>query len=185
MVDSISLDKELIDLIEADTSRNELINSLLNGGYFSEKEILGLRKGIEVLDGSFKYEERINAQIKREFQMEHIGGIEEFETKRDPAFRRLVLSAYDETCSVCGLRLVTTSGISVIDAAHILPHARFKNDDVRNGLALCKTHHWLFDKGLMAIDGHYRVEVSKSIELEAPKRAVGLPKVSDISPRAF
>ena len=75
---------------------------------------------------------------------------------------------------------MTTSGISVIDAAHILPHSRFKNDDIRNGLALCKTHHWLFDKGLMAVDEHYRVEVSKSIELEAPKKAVSQFKGRDI-----
>lgn len=83
-----------------------------------------------------------------------------------------MLNSYDETCAVCGLNIVTLSGISVIDLAHILPYHEFKNDDVRNGLALCKTHHWLFDKGLISIDGDYQVLVSKTIEEENPDKVV-------------
>ncbi len=56
--------------------------------------------------------------------------------------------------------------------AHILPFSKFKNDDIRNGIALCKIHHWLFDKGLMSVDPHYRVIVSKSIERERPENII-------------
>jgi len=39
-------------------------------------------------------------------------------------------------------------------------------------MALCKTHHWLFDKGLICVDQHYRALVSKAIEKEEPERLV-------------
>ena len=70
------------------------------------------------------------------------------------------------------MHLITQTGISVIDAAHILPHSEFRNDNPKNGLALCKTHHWLFDKGLMSVDERYRVMVSGSIENEVPDGVV-------------
>ena len=39
-------------------------------------------------------------------------------------------------------------------------------------MALCKTHHWLFDKGLISVDERYRAMVSKMIEREEPERLV-------------
>jgi len=171
MVRSISLNPELIELIEHEDSRTQLINSLLNGGYFSDREIQNLKKRIQILDDSFKYEEKINSLIRKEFTMDY-GALAELEPLRSAAFRRVVLTAYDETCSVCGMKIVTSSGVSVIDAAHILPFSHFQNDDIRNGMALCKTHHWLFDKGLMSVDPHYRVIVSKTIEKEIPDKII-------------
>ena len=46
------------------------------------------------------------------------------------------------------------------------------NDDIPNGLALCKTHHWLFHKGLLTVSSHYRVMVSGQIEVERPEGVV-------------
>ena len=172
MVDRISVDHELIELIEDETTRAELIEALLNGGYFSEEEAISLVSELDELDGSFRYEQKLNEMIMEEFVMAH-GSIEDvFTPSRDPAFRRAVLSAYDETCSVCGFHLISSTGISVIDAAHILPFHKFQNDDIRNGLALCKTHHWLFDRGLLTLDDSYRVMISPSIEEEMPRGAV-------------
>ena len=179
MVRSISLKSNLIELIEQEDSRAQLINSLLNGGYFSEIEIRNLQERIQVLDDSFEYEEKINSLIKKEFVMDAMI-TEELLPSRSPAFRRSVLTAYDETCSVCGMKIITSSGVSVIDAAHILPFSKFKNDDIRNGLALCKIHHWLFDKGLMSVDLHYRVIVSKSIERESPENIISRLHKSEI-----
>jgi len=169
MTDRIALKTEFIDLIEEDRTRNEIINSILNGGYFSDAEIRRLREFIKRANGSFRYEERLNQLVKEEFRMEldHV-----LVPRRDPAFRRAVLGAYDERCAVCEMRLMTASGISVVDAAHILPFSRFHNDDIRNGLSLCKLHHWLFDHGLLTVDNRYRVRVSNSIEDEQPKGAV-------------
>jgi putative restriction endonuclease len=190
MVNRISMNEDLIHFIEDENSRDRIISSLLNGGYFSEEERGKLKQKIEDLNGSFQYESELIQKVKEEFspmvQME-AGNLL---PSRDPAFRRIVLGAYSETCAVCGLQLQTSSGISVIDAAHILPFNRFHNDDIRNGLALCKMHHWLFDRGILSVDNHYRVLVSKNIEREHPdnivsryhKEDIELPESSDHYP---
>jgi putative restriction endonuclease len=183
MSSSIHLDEDVVEFFRSENSRNEIINSLLHGGYFSDNEIRKLKGFIERFDNSFVYEEKLNQMMKEEFkQTPDIG--EMLKESRDPAFRRIVLEAYDETCSFCSMKLTTTSGISVIDAAHILPFSKFKNDDVRNGLALCKLHHWLFDRGLMTVDKHYRVKVSKTIEKEKPELIVsGMERKEIILPQ--
>ena len=168
----VSLDDDLIGLIDDDDTRNNLINAILNGGYFSKSEIEKLKRKIGDMIQSFEYEEKLNEQISQEFSMERTSETPILRPHRDPAFRRLVLKSYSCACAVCGARLVTSSGISVINAAHILPFSRFHNDDVRNGMALCKTHHWLFDKGLISIDERYRTMVSGEIEMEEPEGMV-------------
>lgn len=174
MVASISMDERLVRFIEDDNSRDRLINALLNGGYYSDREVNRLRRNISDLGESFVYEERITDLVRYEFRMDPLRsldgiGVPTAGAVRDSAFRRLVLDAYSRTCSFCGLRLETSRGRSVIDAAHILPFSVFRNDDIRNGLALCKTHHWLFDGGVLSVDDRYRITVSSSIDLEHPE----------------
>lgn len=47
-----------------------------------------------------------------------------------------------------------------MDAAHIHQFADSRNNDPRNGLALCKNAHWLFDQGLWTIADDYTVIVA-------------------------
>jgi len=49
---------------------------------------------------------------------------------------------------------------AIVDAAHIHQFAKSRNNDVRNGLALCKNAHWLFDNGLWTIADDYTVLVA-------------------------
>jgi putative restriction endonuclease len=60
-----------------------------------------------------------------------------------------------------GYRLITISGLIIIDAAHIHQFADSRNNDVRNGLALCKNAHWLFDKGVWTIADDFTVRVAR------------------------
>ena len=169
MAESISLAPELIELLQEENSRNVLINALLNGGYFSYLEIQNLKTFIATVDKSFEYEEKVVSMVREEFRFEPPTMTEELSASmRDASFRRGVLASYNETCAVCGMRIISSSGVSVIDAAHILPFHRFKNDNIRNGLALCKSHHWLFDHGLISVDTHYNTLVADSIEIEMP-----------------
>jgi len=173
MVRSVSIKPELIKILEDNDGRQRLINALLNGNYFSDFEVYNLREEIESVDKSFEYEEKILAQINNEFITHPAQSLGEYaEASRSSSFRRVVLASYDETCSVCGMKLVSSSGVSVLDAAHILPFSKFKNDDLRNGIALCKSHHWLFDSGLISFDSHYRVSISKDIEIEMPSGVI-------------
>ena len=45
------------------------------------------------------------------------------------------------------MRIVTSEGHTVVDAAHIVPWSVSQNDDIRNGMALCKLCHWGFEVG--------------------------------------
>jgi putative restriction endonuclease len=82
---------------------------------------------------------------------------------RDRAFMALVRDAYDSTCAFTGLRLINGGGRSEIEAAHIQPvgggHAG--PDSVRNGLALSRTLHWMFDRGLMSLEDDGRILLAK------------------------
>ena len=40
--------------------------------------------------------------------------------------------------------------VSFIDAAHLIPFADSYNDHPSNGIALCKHHHWIMDRGLIS-----------------------------------
>lgn len=64
---------------------------------------------------------------------------------RDARFVRAVVSAYGHRCCFCGL------GASIVEAAHIKPVADGGPDTVDNGIALCPTHHRLFDRGFVLI----------------------------------
>lgn len=114
-VRTVSLDNDLITLIDDDDSRNALLNALLGGGYFSHDEIGRLKHKIKDMILSFEYEAQLQKQIDREFRMKGEPDDPVLRQSRDPAFRRLVLSSYSSTCAVCRARLVTASGISIID----------------------------------------------------------------------
>ena len=55
---------------------------------------------------------------------------------------------------------MTISSGSNIDAAHIHQFSDSRNNDVRNGIALSKNAHWLFDEGLWTIADDYTVKVA-------------------------
>src|SRR5262249_2482771 len=79
---------------------------------------------------------------------------------REARFRLSIVSLYQHTCALTGYRLMTISADSIIDAAHIHQFADSRNNDVRNGLALCKNAHWLFDSGLWTIAPDFTVMVA-------------------------
>ena len=70
---------------------------------------------------------------------------------RSLAFRISILSLYGERCSICGQALRDPKGFSELDAAHVVPRSLLGSNDARNGFALCKRHHWAFDKGLIGV----------------------------------
>jgi putative restriction endonuclease len=67
--------------------------------------------------------------------------------KRDPDFRKRVLTAYEYRCAVCGFDVRLGSVSIALDAAHIRWHQAGGPDREGNGLALCVLHHKLFDLG--------------------------------------
>jgi len=82
---------------------------------------------------------------------------------RNQGFRRAVVKTYDHRCALCGIRIVTAEGHTAVDAAHIVPWSKTQNDDIRNGMALCKLCHWAFDEGMMGVGDSYVVVTSRQI----------------------
>ncbi|MDD9858711.1 MAG: HNH endonuclease [Gammaproteobacteria bacterium] len=82
---------------------------------------------------------------------------------RSAAFRHHVLSAYHHQCCLCSDSLADTHGIRETEAAHIVPKRFHGSDDVRNGLALCRKHHWAYDRGLFGIETDYAVVIPAKV----------------------
>ncbi len=68
-----------------------------------------------------------------------------------PAFRAILLAAYDGRCAVTGCDVE-----EVLEAAHISPYSGPSSDNVCNGLLLRADIHTLFDCGLLAFDPETR-----------------------------
>ena len=102
---------------------------------------------------------------------------------RDRAFARKIASAYDFTCAMTGLKLINGGGRPEVEAAHIRPVGAEHHgpDSTRNGLALSRTFHWLFDRGIVSIADDYRIILlEKSVpdqlkHLLLPERKIRVP----------
>ena len=71
---------------------------------------------------------------------------------RDPVFRRKVLEAYEERCSVCDFDIRLGDQLLGMEAAHIQWHSHGGPDHVANGLALCLFHHKALDRGALGLE---------------------------------
>ncbi len=79
-------------------------------------------------------------------------------------FRQAIIEVYDFRCAVCGLKINSPDSLCwEVEAAHIVPHGSFGRDDIFNGIALCRFHHWAFDVGWFALLDNYRICVSSKL----------------------
>lgn len=90
---------------------------------------------------------------------------------RSSAFQSRVKEIYKFTCCVCKTALKSLDGHFELDAAHIIPKQQMGSDDARNGLALCKRHHWAYDRGLFGIKEGRKVYVPEKV-LKFPQNLI-------------
>lgn len=83
--------------------------------------------------------------------------------KRDPLFRDSILKAYEYQCAVCGFGVRLKNKVLALEAAHIMWHQAGGPDVEVNGLALCATHHKLFDLGAFTIGEELNMLVSDEV----------------------
>jgi predicted restriction endonuclease len=104
--------------------------------------------------------------------------------KRDAAFRTIVLSNYDHTCAVTGQRFKSPRHVET-DGAHIIGKDVRGTDDPRNGIALSRSTHWAFDRGIFTISDQYEIVVNPKIAgastdkfpvIEMDRKKITLPK---------
>jgi len=83
---------------------------------------------------------------------------------RTRGFRQAIVQAYDCRCCVCGLKIASPDLLTwEVEAAHIVPHRFFGKDDIWNGIALCRFHHWSFDVGWFTLRQDFTIEVNEKL----------------------
>jgi hypothetical protein len=84
---------------------------------------------------------------------------------RSRSFRKAVIETYDYTCCVCGLKINSPNTLYwEVEAAHIVPHNLNGKDDIWNGVALCRLHHWAFDVGWFSFSNKYQILLSSRLK---------------------
>ncbi len=83
--------------------------------------------------------------------------------KRNAAFPLKIKEQYQNRCAVCRKSRCTAAGYPEVQSAHIYPKEKNGADDLRNGIALCRLHHWAFDEGLLAISDDLTLLVNNAI----------------------
>lgn len=109
---------------------------------------------------------------------------------RDAGFVIAVRRVYNYRCVFCGVGLRAPDGKPEVQSAHIYPKRLDGRDDIRNGLCLCRTHHWAFDVGWMAINDDYTTQIRNNVPPDddyLPVRKysgvkIRLPEVSSFAP---
>ena len=80
-------------------------------------------------------------------------------------FRQAIIEAYNCKCAVCGMKINSPDGLQwEVEAAHIVPHSSNGKDDIWNGLALCRLHHWAFDVGWFTLNDNLIIQISNQIQ---------------------
>ncbi|MFY9611002.1 MAG: HNH endonuclease [Blastocatellia bacterium] len=106
---------------------------------------------------------------------------------RDAAFAKSVVMAYGSTCAVTGLRLINGGGRCEVEAAHIRPVGEDHHgpDSVRNGIALSRTVHWMFDRGLLTLSDDHKILIAERFLANDTRRLIEPhKKISHVLPEA-
>lgn len=183
VVSHATIDDNLF-LIFSNKAYRENIRECLIETYFQDEQ--------EILIGIFKENEEMGEQqieliadSSKKFipiKEDNLSGV-----KRNNVFRNTIMSVYDYTCSICKMQVITLDGASIVDAAHIIPFSTSHNNDIRNGFALCKNHHWCFDRGLITVNPNYKIDISPLVDdseflTDLSGETVLLPRIRKLYP---
>lgn len=160
------LDDDLYTSLCTEVSR-DMLRAVLIETYFAPEVQPALMEQGSVNAEAFHYSLSLLERARtQEFREEAAEEGDYRLSARDQGFRRAVVTAYEHRCALCGIRMLTPDGHTVVDAAHIVPWSTNHNDDPRNGMALCRLCHWTFDEGLIGVSLGYEV-------ITSPQLAVG------------
>lgn len=163
-VEYTRLDDKLFNLLQEQTSRTELIDTLV-AVWFS-----GSQKELEdIVQINQNFEDYNDKSIE---DSSPVDNYPKFILRKSPVrkavFRKAVVHTYNYKCVFCKLKVTRTLNQSIVDGAHIKPFSQFYDDKINNGISLCKNHHWAFDMGWFSIDDEYRILVAHDLQEESP-----------------
>jgi putative restriction endonuclease len=185
-IDHAELDSALFALLQDPAAIDALTDSLAR--HWFGRGLEGLTTEVGRSAAVSRYERRLRS---RELTLA-VTDVPPDPYIRDPAFRRVVIQAYDYRCAATGVRVVLPSGEAMVEAAHIQPFSVAGDDDPRNGLALTPDMHWAMDKDLIAPGPDLKWHVSKALDSRIPDfralcelagRPLILPNVERLRPK--
>ncbi len=160
------IDEELFGLMADMNSRESLRHALVDTYFASEIQSAVLQQGVVNL-AAYQYSHELLGVAERKNIYQSVS--EETEEKkkiRDQGFRKAIVHLYNHRCALCGIRMLTPEGHTVVEAAHIVPWRKSQDDRPTNGMSLCRLCHWSFDEGLMGVGKDYEVKISKRVRIE-------------------
>ena len=164
LVIGASLDEELYGLLQ-DGEARDVLRTVLIETYFAAEVHPVLRTQGDMHLQSFLYSQKLIEKAHQQVKESPAPGEDYQAAVRDQGFRRAVVRIYDHRCAFCGLRLLTSDGRTVVDAAHIVPWSTSHDDDLHNGMALCRLCHWTFDQGLLGVSSKYLMLMSGELRI--------------------
>ena len=177
VIDYAFIDDELYALLQNHDARMELRESLITRYFPNQYEVLIKIANEE--DEAGLYAKAMKNLV--DGQVREVPDVAD--SARDLAFARIVKRAYHYQCAACGLR-VLFDGVSLVDAAHIIPFSVSHDDDPRNGMSLCKNHHWAMDQELIfpCSDNKWHVHNDLDDRVDAQRSLIDLHGKSIILP---
>jgi putative restriction endonuclease len=160
------MDEELFQLLCKPETREQLRAALVETYFAPEIRTKVLEQG-HLNYAAYQYSQELLKVAEEKKDFGKATDESDWQKKiRDSGFRRTIVTLYRHRCALCGIRMLTPEGHTIVDAAHIKPWKDSFDDRPTNGMALCKLCHWSFDKGLMSVGKKYEVLVSKRIMVE-------------------
>ncbi|WP_366927787.1 HNH endonuclease [Brevundimonas sp.] len=151
-----------ITRVAQDSPRFALLNPQAVGGAGLLKSAVQPPSDVDLVNATSE----LNARLTQPFELFDAGAVwlpTGRRIARSRAFVAKVIDAYDSRCAFCGLGARLVSGRSEVQAAHIVSRGKMGADDVRNGLALCRVHHWAFDEGEIRVDADLTIRVNPKV----------------------
>ena len=159
------MDNELFQYLCDPETREQLRIVLIRTYFALEVQPVLLEQG-RVNFEAYRYREELLKEAKEGGRDWDESEEPEKRKARDQGFRKVIVTLYEHRCALCGIRMLTPEGHTVVDAAHIKPWSESHDDMPTNGMALCRLCHWSFDEGLMSVGKKYEVLVSKRVLVE-------------------
>ncbi len=156
-------DDQLWEILQEAEDRSYLVDLLMDT-FFSEQVNNQVDETINTFD---QEAQKQSQEIREPKDTDKKEGIKKY-VVRDSLFRRSIIHIYNYQCAVCRLNINLKSINSrrqknIVDAAHIKPFSLEYNNQLNNGISLCKNHHWAFDNGCFGInETNYSIIVSNN-----------------------
>lgn len=168
-IEHASLDPELHRLLHDPHARARLREALIDEWFFKRRDARCRDALLDLIA-----QRRVPNEYEHELrQPEHLRPrvVPADQAVRDPAFRRLVLEAYDYRCAASGWRLFIPDGPVLTEAAHLIPFSKSRDDRPQNGIALTPTYHRALDAHLIAPGPDMKWRVSDVLDRRIPDNA--------------